>query len=103
MGHYGFMAGFCFTVVGVGLLASLRPDGWRLAAWVAGLLPALLGLASLAYPDNSSSLGPARALGAISWGAAFVAAAERTRNVGLPADETLPRPTADRPPAHRAG
>jgi hypothetical protein len=37
MGHYGYMAAFSFTVIGVGLLASLRPVGWWLAAWVAGL------------------------------------------------------------------
>lgn len=79
LGHYGFMAAFGFTVVGAGLLASLRPEGWRLPAWVAGLLPALLGLASLAYPDVDSSLGPFRALGAIAWGSAFVAASELGR------------------------
>ncbi|MGH8945632.1 MAG: hypothetical protein ACRDVL_05745, partial [Acidimicrobiia bacterium] len=53
-GHYGFMAAFSFTVIGVGLLASLRPDGWRLTAWVAGLLPTLLGITSLVYPVSSS-------------------------------------------------
>lgn len=79
LGHYGFMAAFSFTVIGVGLLASLRPDGWRLTAWVAGLFPALLGLASLLYPDASSSLGLVWALAAIAWGAAFIAAAELSR------------------------
>lgn len=88
MGHYGFMAAFGFTVVGVGLLASLRPEGWRLTAWVAGLLPALLGLASVLYPDNSSSLGLVWAVLAIVWGVGFVAAAERTKTVGLSADDT---------------
>jgi hypothetical protein len=78
MGHYGFMAAFGFTVIGVGLLASLRPDGWRLTAWVGGLLPALLGLASVVYPDANSSLGLVWALAAIAWGVGFVAAAEIT-------------------------
>ena len=91
LGHYGFMAAFSFTVVGVGLLASLRPDGWRLPAWVAGLLPALLGLASLVYPDVSSSLGPVWALAAIAWGAVFVAAAELTKGV-ISKDDTGVRP-----------
>lgn len=87
LGHYGFMAAFSFTVIGVGLLASLRPDGWRLTAWVAGLLPVLLGFTSMVYPDSSSSFGPIWALAAIAWGAAFVATAELTKNTEAP---TLP-------------
>lgn len=83
-GHYGFMAAFSFTIIGVGLLASVRPDGWRFTAWVAGILPALLGLTSLAYPDATSSLESGWALAAIGWGAAFIATAERTRNVEHP-------------------
>jgi hypothetical protein len=78
MGHYGFMVALSFTVIGVSILASLRPDGWRLTAWVAGFLPALLGLASLVFPVDSS-LGPGWALAAIAWGVVFVAAAERRR------------------------
>lgn len=87
-GHYGFIAAFSLTVIGVGLLASLRPVGWRLTAWIAGLLPASLGLASVVYPDASSSLSQGWALAAIAWGAAFVAAASLTRDA-----EALPRPT----------
>lgn len=84
LGHYGFMAGLSFTIIGVGLLASLRPDGWRVTAWVTGLLPALLGLASVIYPDSSSSLGPVWALAAIAWGAVFVAAAELKQGAEAP-------------------
>jgi hypothetical protein len=76
LGHYGFMAAFSFTVIGVGILASLRPDGWRLPAWVGGLLPTLLGIASIVLPDVASSLSLGWALVAIAWGIAFVAAAE---------------------------
>jgi hypothetical protein len=79
LGHYGFMAAFSFTVIGVGLLASLRPDGWWLSAWVAGLLPVLLGLASLVFPGVDSSLGLVWALAAIAWGLVFVVVAERTK------------------------
>jgi hypothetical protein len=84
LGHYGFLAAFSFTTIGVGLLASLRPDGWRLTAWVAGLLPALLGLASVVFPDVDSSLGLTWALAAIAWGVVFVVAAmlRRTRRGG---------------------
>ncbi|CAN5578848.1 hypothetical protein BH20ACT2_BH20ACT2_09370 [soil metagenome] len=87
MGHYGFMAAFSYTVIGVGLLASLRPVGWRLSAWVAGLLPAVLGLTSLLYPGASSSLDAAWALAAIGWGVVFVAVAARTED---PAGSTVP-------------
>lgn len=75
-GHYGFMAAFAFTVIGIGLLASLRPVGWRLTAWVAGLMPVLLGAASLIYPAASSSLAPIWAIAAIGWGAGYVVTAE---------------------------
>jgi hypothetical protein len=72
MGHYGFMAAFSFTVIGVGLVASLRPPGWWLAAWVAGILPALLGIASVLFSDVDSSLDLAWALAAIVWGVVFI-------------------------------
>lgn len=83
-GHYGFMAAFAFAVIGVALLASLRPAGWRLTGRVAGLLPALLGVTSLVYPDATSSLGLPWALTAIAWGGLFVAAVELTRDTQGP-------------------
>jgi len=79
LGHYGFMASLSITVIVVGILASLRPDGWRLTAWVAGLIAFLFGLVSLLYRGVDSSLGIAWAIAAIVWGIAFVAAAELTR------------------------
>jgi hypothetical protein len=72
------MAAFSFTVIAVGLLASLRLDGWRLPAWVAGLLPITVGMTSILYPDAASSLDTAWALAAIAWGIAFAATAEVT-------------------------
>jgi hypothetical protein len=83
-GHYGFMAAFAFTVIGVGLLASLRPDGWRLVAWVTGLLMVLLGVTSIAYPEATSSLSLPWALAAIGWGAVFVVVAEVTKDADRP-------------------
>jgi hypothetical protein len=80
-GHYGFMAALSFTIVGVGLLSSARPDGWRIAAWVAGGLPVALGVASIAFPVDSS-LELVWALAAIAWGIAFVVVAERRRPAG---------------------
>lgn len=79
LGHYGFMSAFSLTAIGVGLLASFRPDGWRPTAWVAGALPALLGLASLLVPDGESDLSVIWAVAAISWGITFVVVAESVR------------------------
>jgi len=104
LGHYGFMAALTFTVIGVGLLASLRPDGWRLTAWVAGLLSALLGLTSLVYPDPTSSLGLGWALAAIAWGAAFIAVAELTKEAHRPTPPvTRFWARSSGPPASRLG
>jgi uncharacterized cupredoxin-like copper-binding protein len=108
LGHYGFMAAFGVTVVGVGLVASLRPDGWWLPAWVAGVLPALLALASLLFPDVDSGLGPVWAPAAIVWGVAFVAAAELTQDAKHPTPlgsrGVPPRPEpGDPPPSPAAG
>jgi hypothetical protein len=84
MGHYGFMAAFSFTVIAVGILASLRPVGWRLPAWVAGVLPAMLGITSMLYPDATSSLDRSWAVAAICWGVVFVAAATFTTDAVEP-------------------
>lgn len=84
MGHYGMMAAFSFTVIGLGLLASLRPDGWRLPAWATGLLPALVGGMSLMYPDIASSMDRGWALAAIVWGGLFIAVAELGRGARQP-------------------
>ena len=86
MGHYGFIAAFSFTVIAVGLLASLRLDGWRVPAWVAGLLPVIVGTTSILYPDAVSSLDPGWAVAATAWGAVFVVTAEvlrRAQNAAL--------------------
>jgi hypothetical protein len=82
-GHYGFMAALSFTIIGVGLLSSAHPDGWRIAAWVAGGLPVALGLASIVFPVDSS-LDVVWALAAVAWGVAFVAVAESRRRAGIP-------------------
>ncbi len=82
LGHYGFMAAFGFTVVAMGVFSSMSPEGWRLTAWVAGSLPASLGLASLLFPDVESSLEALWAILAIVWGIAYVARAELSRRGG---------------------
>jgi hypothetical protein len=76
LGHYGYMAAFGITIVGLGVVSSLRLAGWRLAAWATGSLAALLGIASLAFPDIEGRLAMEGALAAIAWGAAYISVAE---------------------------
>jgi hypothetical protein len=105
-GHYGFMAAFGFSVIGIGLLASLRPDGWRLTAWVGGLLAALLGLTSLVYPDITSSLPTMWAIAALAWGGAFITAAEYSKGPREPGAAQLTngaRQTAPGLPPSKSG
>jgi hypothetical protein len=75
LGHYGFLAALALTTIGAGVLASLRPEGWRPVAWVAGLLPIVLPVSSLIFSDADSRLDLLWALAAIGWGAVFIAAA----------------------------
>jgi hypothetical protein len=84
LGHYGFMAAFSLTLLGASFLASLRPPGYWLAAWVAGLLAALLGLTSLVFADLDSALDTAWAVAAIAWGLVFVTTAELTQTAQNP-------------------
>jgi uncharacterized protein YjeT (DUF2065 family) len=77
-GHYRNMSALGFIVILVGLLASFRPKDWRLAAWVAGFLPMVLGLVSVVLPNAESSLGLGWGLAAIVWGIVFIASAELT-------------------------
>jgi hypothetical protein len=76
LGHYGYMAALSLTIIAVALLSSARPDGWRLTAWVTGLLPFAIGIASLVFPDVDGSLGLVWALAAIAWGIGFIVASE---------------------------
>lgn len=84
MGHYAFMAALALAIVSVGVLASLRPVGWRLPAGVAGLLAALLGVISLVYPVATSSLTTGWAVAAVAWAIAFLAVATRTDSLTTP-------------------
>ncbi len=99
MGHYAFMAALAYTIVGVGILASLRLPGWRVSAGVTGLLAAVLGGTSLLFPDASSSIGRGWALLATAWAVAFVVLASRTRDAETVGAEGSPPQAGDSPEA----
>lgn len=89
IGHYRNMAVFSFIIILIGVLASFRPKGWRLAVWVAGVLPILLGLASVVLPTAESSLGVAWGLVATAWGLAFIVVGEIVRRKELKTTQEL--------------
>ncbi len=78
--HYGDrlaeMAALAFAIVLVGMLAALKTQGWRVAAWSAGASAVILGLASIVLPDAPGALGQVWGALTATWGVLFVVAAE---------------------------
>lgn len=83
-GHFAFTAALIFAIIGAGLLAALQLPGWWVAAWLAGAMSVVYGLASVAAPEAASNPGLLWAVAMIVWGVAFVAAAELTQDADSP-------------------
>jgi hypothetical protein len=84
MDHWVTMAAMAFGLVLVGAVAASRVEGWRLAAWCAGLGVAIYGVASIVfrqYPGTTEpyagSVGAGWGLVAVIGGLAFIALSER--------------------------
>jgi hypothetical protein len=75
-GHWSAMAAFAVSIVVLAGLAALRPPGWRLPAWSAGIAAFIYGFASLIFPDDASAAIAVWAVFAMLWGIGFVVAAE---------------------------
>lgn len=82
-GHFALMMALSIAIIGVGLVASLRPPGWRLAAWVTGGLPVVIGIASLVYPEAASSADLIWGIAAVFWGVLFITTAQYTEDSDL--------------------
>lgn len=80
--HFMFVTQWAIAAIGLGLLASLQPAGWRLAAWLAGAMVAVFALAGILAPSAASNPGLLWNLGAIVWGVVFIGAAEMDRGLG---------------------
>ncbi|HZK50991.1 MAG TPA: hypothetical protein VFD47_05455 [Actinomycetota bacterium] len=88
-GHWSAMGAFNLILIGLALLAAVRPPGWRLPAWSAGLSAVLFGVASIANPGDASAINAYWSVFAIAWGIGFIAVAETTRQ------DSAPRTVAD--------
>jgi hypothetical protein len=93
-GHWIIMAVYAFAVLPIAAIAGLRVSGWRSPAWTAGLMVALLGVASLVL-DAPSQLATPWALGAVVWGVAFIVIAESGARKAVKAAEVEGQPVAD--------
>jgi hypothetical protein len=74
--HWTTMAALAVGIILVGILASLRPLGWRIAAWSAGGSAAVLGLASIVFFGYPGALATPWCYVALGGGVAFIAVAE---------------------------
>lgn len=71
--HYITMAGLAIAILLAGLLASFKITGWSIPAWGAGFLLLYLGLTSVVFPGQASSVGALWGALAIVGGLAFFA------------------------------
>ncbi len=76
-GHWGLMTQLAVLVILWALIGSSNHTGWRLTAWVAGMVSAIYGLQSLVFPDVGSSAITGWALAAMAWGVVYLVMAER--------------------------
>jgi hypothetical protein len=74
--HWVETSFYAIAVLGLGLLAALRPAAYRLAAWTGGLALGVLGIASLAFGGYASSLPDPWGWAALAGSVAFIAVAE---------------------------
>ena len=74
--HWVETSFYAVAIVLLGALAALRPAGFRLAAWVAGVALAIMGAASLLFAGYASALPDPWGWVALAGGVVFVAVAE---------------------------
>jgi hypothetical protein len=74
--HWVETSFYAIAILLLGFLAALRPDGFRLASWMAGLALAILGGASVLLGQHASALPEPFGWAALVAGLAFVAIGE---------------------------
>ena len=92
--HYAGMIVYSGVLVALGLLASLKPIGWRIPLFSAAGLALVIGVAGVLYPETASSVGTMWGGAAIAWAVLFAVVGEWSARRG---DET--RRVADEPKA----
>lgn len=76
--HYAGMVVYTGVIVALGILASLKPAGWRIPLFSAAGMALALGIASIVLPTIPSGVGIAWGSAAILWAIIFVIVGELT-------------------------
>jgi hypothetical protein len=74
--HWVEMAFTAAGIVLVGLVAAVRPAAFRMATWCAGLALAVLGAASVLFPQHASALASPWSWAALAGGLVFITVGE---------------------------
>jgi len=91
--HWSAMGAFGLIIGALAYVSALRPNGWRLTAWSAGLSAILFGAASIANQGDASALNGYWSVLAIAWGIGFILVAEVTRRASAPTSVAEPSAT----------
>lgn len=83
-GHWGLMTQLAILIILWGLIGSSDYSGWRLTAWITGLVSAVYGIASLVFSDLASAAPTGWAVAAVAWGMAYLAMTERRARTAEP-------------------
>lgn len=74
--RFAEMAAAVIAIVLVGILASLKTQGWRISAWSAGAASIVVGMASVVFPDAPGAVGRVWGTLAVGAGVLFLVLAE---------------------------
>ncbi|WP_336365339.1 hypothetical protein [Halalkalicoccus salilacus] len=80
--HYAGMVVYTSVIIALGILASLKPAGWRIPLYSAAGLAVMLGVASVLYSTIPSGVGTTWGAAAVVWAVAFVVAGEMSARRG---------------------
>lgn len=87
--HYQMVGEYGMHLILAGLLGAGVLTGWRITAWWAVSLAAIMGAAFIAYPSAPSSRGVGWGLGLLTWAVAYAIATERRARAAHPRIERV--------------
>lgn len=93
--HYQFAGEFGVHLIFLGLVSSTEFTGRRVTAWMAGLSALWIGVASVVFPNQVSSLGIVWGAALAAWGLLFIAASMDRASGGPKWSTSMTAPLAE--------